>query len=301
MLSRLTYTLRETWASFKRNVTLTVAAIITSAVSLLIFGLTLLIQHGFDNLLVKWEGGIEMIVNVRAQASDEQRAVISAALDQQRGVIIESYTYCDVECSLADADRVLAGDPTSRELLDETNIPTQFKVIPNEGTEVDTLRALKVSYNDLPNVYSVELAEDQIDLIAKLKGFAGLYTTGLAIALMFAAVLLIWNTIRTAMYARRREIEVMKLVGATDWFIRIPFMLEGLIQGVIGGLVACAGLWFVNNRWTSGVQDFPEGSGLEALVVSDSFTLGRMVILLLIGMVAGAVGSGIAASRFLDV
>ena len=130
MLSRLTYTLRETWASFKRNVTLTVAAIITSAVSLLIFGLTLLIQHGFDNLLVKWEGGIEMIVNVHAQASDEQRDVIAAALDQQRGVIIQSYEYCDVECSLADADRVLAGDPTSRELLDETNIPTQFKVVP---------------------------------------------------------------------------------------------------------------------------------------------------------------------------
>ena len=62
MISRLMYTLRETWASFKRNVTLTVAAIITSAVSLLIFGLTLLIQHGFDNLLQRWEGGVEMIV-----------------------------------------------------------------------------------------------------------------------------------------------------------------------------------------------------------------------------------------------
>ena len=80
---------------------------------------------------------------------------------------------------------------------------------------------------------------------------------------MFAAVLLIWNTIRTAMYARRREIEVMKLVGATDWFIRIPFMLEGLIQGVIGGVVACAGLWFVNNRWTAGVAAFPDDSGFE--------------------------------------
>ena len=301
MLSRLTYTLRETWASFKRNVTLTVAAIITSAVSLLIFGLTLLIQHGFDNLLVKWEGGIEMIVNVRAQASDDQRAVIAAALDQQRGVIIQSYEYCDVECSLADADRVLAGDPTSRELLDETNIPTQFKVVPNEGTEVDTLRALKASYRDLPNVYSVELAEDQIDLIAKLKGFAGLYTTGLAIALMFAAVLLIWNTIRTAMYARRREIEVMKLVGATDWFIRIPFMLEGLIQGVIGGVVACLGLWFVNNRWTAGVAAFPDDSGFEAMVVAgDQITI-VMVIILGIGAVVGMIGSGIAASRFLDV
>ena len=70
MLSRLAYTLRETWASFQRNVTLTVAAIITAAVSLLIFGLTLLIQHGFDNLLSKWEGGVEMIVFVQAQATE---------------------------------------------------------------------------------------------------------------------------------------------------------------------------------------------------------------------------------------
>ncbi len=91
MLSRLTYTLRETWASFKRNVTLTVAAIITSAVSLLIFGLTLLIQHGFDNLLSTWEGGVEMIVFVHAQASDDGAQSSRTALDQQVGVIIESY------------------------------------------------------------------------------------------------------------------------------------------------------------------------------------------------------------------
>jgi cell division transport system permease protein len=301
MLSRLTYTLRETWASFQRNVTLTVAAIITSAVSLLIFGLTLLIQHGFDNLLTKWEGGIEMIVYVTAQASDEQRDVIASALDQQQGVVIQSYRYCDVECSLAEADRVLAGDPTSRELLDETTIPTQFKVVPNEGTEVDTLRALKASYAELPNVYSVELAEDQIDLIAKLKGFAGLYTTGLAIALMFAAVLLIWNTIRTAMFARRREIEVMKLVGATDWFIRVPFMLEGLIQGLIGAVVACGGLWFVNNRWTAGVATFPVDSGFSAMVVSGNRLSVVMLFILGIGALVGMIGSGIAASRFLDV
>jgi cell division transport system permease protein len=74
MLSRLAYTLRETWASFRRNMTLTVAAIITSAVSLLIFGLTLLMQRGFDNLLVQWEGDVEMIVYVNAGATDAQRA-----------------------------------------------------------------------------------------------------------------------------------------------------------------------------------------------------------------------------------
>ena len=301
MWSRLAYTFRETWASFKRNVTLTVAAIITSSVSLLIFGLTLLIQHGFDNLLSKWEGGVEMIVFVQAQATDEQRAVIEGALGQQEGVIVDSWRYCDVQCSLEEAQRLFAGDPATLELLTETNIPTQYKVVPTEATEIDTLRALKEEYRTLPNVYSVELAEDQLDLISKLQGFVGLYTTGLWISLMFAATLLIWNTIRTAMFARRREIEVMKLVGATDWFIRVPFMLEGLVQGLLGGLVACLGLGIINNRWRAGVAEFPADSGFAAMVVDGNFAFSRMIWLVVIGMLAGAIGAGIAASRFLDV
>jgi cell division transport system permease protein len=301
MWSRLTYTFRETGASFKRNVTLTVAAIITSAVSLLIFGLTLLIQHGFDNLLSKWEGGVEMIVFVQAQATDEQRAVIESALNQQEGVIIDSWRYCDVQCSLDEAQRLFAGDPATLELLTETNIPTQYKVVPTANTDIATLRALKEEYRTLPNVYSVELAEDQLDLISKLQGFVGLYTTGLWISLMFAATLLIWNTIRTAMFARRREIEVMKLVGATDWFIRIPFMLEGLIQGLIGSLTACVALWFINNRWTAGVAEFPQDSGFSALVVTGNYLQVVMLIIIGFGAVVGMIGSGIAASRFLDV
>lgn len=302
MWSRLTYTLRETWASFQRNITLTVAAIITSAVSLLIFGLTLLIQEGFDNLLSRWEGGVEMIVFVQAQASEEQRSVIEDALSAQEGSTIDTWTYCDVDCSLDDAQRLFAGDPATLELLTETNIPTQYRIVPTEGTDVLTLRALKETYEDgLPNVLSVTLAEDQLDLISRLQGFVGLYTTGLWISLMFAATLLIWNTIRTAMFARRREIEVMKLVGATDWFIRIPFMLEGLVQGLIGGISASGALWFVNNRWTAGVAEFPENSGFAALVVSGSYLNWVMLGVVAFGAVVGMIGSGIAASRFLDV
>jgi len=302
MLSRVSYTLRETWASFQRNITLTAAAIITAAVSLLIFGLTLLIQQGFDNLLSKWEGGVEMIVFVQAQATPEQRSVIEGALNQQQGVIIDSWRYCDVDCSLAEADRLFAGDPATLELLTATNIPTQYKVVPTEGTTVETLRQLKLDYQrGLPNVYSVELAEDQLDLISKLQGFVGLYTTGLWISLMLAATLLIWNTIRTAMFSRRREIEVMKLVGATDWFIRLPFMLEGLMQGLIGGITACGALWFINDRWTAGVSDFPQDSGFSALVVSDGYLSTVMLIIIVFGALVGTIGSGTAASRFLNV
>ena len=301
MLSRLTYTLRETWASFQRNVTLTAAAIITSAVSLLIFGLTLLIQHGFDNLLQRWEGGVEMLVFVVPQAEPETIDYVAGVLEQQQGTTIERYEYCDVACSLAEARVVLAGDPTTLNLLNENNIPTLYKVVPTEAVEVDVLRGLRDTYSALPQVETVVLAEDQIDLIAKLQGFVSTYTTGLWIALMFASGLLIWNTIRTAMFARRREIEVMKLVGATDWFIRIPFMLEGLIQGLLGGIVAVASLQFINWRWTQGVRDFPESSGMTALVVVDGYQWTVAIFILAFGALVGMIGSGIAASKFLDV
>ena len=120
MLSRITYTFRETWASFRRNTTLTVAAVITSAVSLLIFGLTLLMQRGFDNLLVAWEGDVEMIVYLNSGATEEQRGVIQNALDSQTQ-LIDDFSYCDTSCSLAEAQRLLAGDPGTLELLDETD------------------------------------------------------------------------------------------------------------------------------------------------------------------------------------
>lgn len=301
MLSRFAYTLRETFAGFKRNVTLTVAAIITASVSLLIFGLTLLIQHGFDNLLERWEGGVEMIIFVTPQTNADGVDFINATLTDGIGSTIESFTYCDIACSLADADVVLAGDPTTRELLDEANIPTLFKIVPSDSTEVDFLRGLKQTYQGLPGVLTVTLAEDQLDLISKLQGFVSTYTTGLWIALMSASGLLIWNTIRTAMFARRREIEVMKLVGATDWFIRLPFMLEGLIQGLLGGVAAVGALLFVNWRWTQGVQDFPDDSGMTALVVVDGYQWTVALIILVFGAAVGTIGSGLAASRFLDV
>ena len=90
------------------------------------------------------------------------------------------------------------------------------------------------------------------------------------------------------MFARRREIEVMKLVGATDWFIRLPFMLEGLIQGLVGAVIAVLALIGINCRWTSGVQDFPEQSGMTALVVVDGYQWTVALIILVFGRACSA-------------
>ena len=103
----------------------------------------------------------------------------------------------------------------------------------------------------------VRTPDQQVEVLSQLKGFFGVRTLIIAGGLLAASALLIWNTIRTAMFARRREIEVMKLVGATNWFIRLPFMLEGLLQGIVGGFLGGVFMLLINRDWTHGVRAFP--------------------------------------------
>ncbi|MFM1839895.1 MAG: cell division protein FtsX, partial [Actinomycetota bacterium] len=163
------------------------------------------------------------------------------------------------------------------------------------------VRSLSEQYRSLPGVEDVALAEDEFQVISTLSRFVRTVTLVMSLVLLVVAVGLIWNTIRTAMFARRREIEVMKLVGATNWFIRVPFMLEGLLQGLIGAVLSCGGLWALNSAWTGGVAGFKPGTGISSLVVPSGYLSAVMVVILLIGALAGAIGSAIAASRFLDV
>ena len=300
MIARISYAFRETWASFKRNVTLTMAAVITSAVSLLLVGSTFLIQRAFDNLLTRWKGDVELIVYVRSDADVNQIQVIEDALNSQPAIIdVSKLRYLDQAQSYAEAQKLFAGDPGTLRLLTPENIPSQFKVVPI-SQDSNLIRELGEQFRSLAGVREVAYAQDVFDVVARVSQFIRIATTAMSIVLLIVAVGLIWNTIRTAMFARRREIEVMKLVGATNWFIRIPFMLEGLMQGLIGGVLSCLGLWGLNTAWSNAVADFND-TELAALVVTDGYMRFVMFILLGIGAIAGAVGSGIAASRFLDV
>ena len=301
MFSRIGYAVRETWASFRRNLTLTAAAILTSAVSLLLVGTTFLIQRAFENLLVQWRGDVEMIVFVRSDASAEQITLIDSVLRASPTIIdVSKLTYLNKSESYEEAKRIFVGDPVTLSLLTPESIPTQFKVVPLSD-DPTLVRSLSDQYRTLPGVEAVALAEDEFQVISTLSNFIRIVTLVMSLVLLVVAVGLIWNTIRTAMFARRREIEVMKLVGATNWFIRIPFMLEGLLQGLLGGIVSCGGLWALNSAWSNGVAGFKPGTGISSLIVPSSYLTSVMLVLLGIGAVVGAVGSAIAATRFLDV
>jgi cell division transport system permease protein len=301
MIARIAYAFREMWASFRRNLTLTAAAILTSAIALLLVGTTLLIQRAFENLLVQWKGDVAMIVFVRSDATPEQIALIDESIRAAPTIIkVDKLEYLDKTQTYEEAKRIFVGDPVTLSLLTPENIPSEFKVVPITQDPA-LVRSLSEQYRSLPGVEDVALAEDEFEVISTLSKFVRTVTLVMSLVLLVVAVGLIWNTIRTAMFARRREIEVMKLVGATNWFIRVPFMLEGLLQGLIGAVVSCGGLWALNSAWTNGVAGFKPGTGISSLVVPSGYLSAVMFVILIIGALAGAIGSAIAASRFLDV
>ncbi len=178
-------------------------------------------------------------------------------------------------------------------------LPTSFRVDPktSDGQAIQNLT------ESLKGDAGVMRANSSIDAIRTVEKVT---TTGRTIAfitsigLLVAALLLILNAIRMAMFARRREIEVMKLVGATNWFIRVPFMLEGVVQGVLGSSLALIGVFFLDRL----LKDVGGGDAFNmftGMVASGTEVAGVMIAVVALGVVIGAAGSGWAVSRFLRV
>ena len=149
MISRLKYTFREMWASISRNKTLTAATVITSTISLLLFGLTLLIQRGFDNQLKLWTGGVEMVVYVKHDTDAAKVDVIRQELVRQT-TVVKSVEYCDETCAAKVAGTLFAGDQQSLDQL-LPKIPSFFKVKPVDQGSSDVLRSLRQSFAELPS------------------------------------------------------------------------------------------------------------------------------------------------------
>ena len=301
MISRLRYTLREMWASLSRNLTLTVAAVITSMVSLFLFGMTLLIQQAFDNQLSQWTGGVKMIVYVKNGArrrlqSRRSRRRCKAVRRSSRTSSIARST-----CSLSQAQKLFAADPESLKFLSEKNIPSYFSVEPVDKQSIQQLLSIRQSFVALPGVLRADFPSDQITVLGKLKSFFGVRTYVMSGVLLFASILLIWNTIRTAMFARRREIEVMKLVGATNWFIRLTVHARGPAAGPRRRRPRQRAVAARQCRLDAGVRKFPSNAGLGGFVVTDGYPIRVVIFMVLLGAFVGAVGSATAASRFLDV
>ncbi len=299
MLSRIGYVLRETGASLRRNLTLTLATLLTVLVALSLVGLSILIQRGMSNQLVRWEGGVEISIFMNPTASADQIDKVRRDLEENQ--FVRRSTYVDKAGAAEEVRQLFPRTPEILEAVTEADLPTSFRVVPT-STDQTLVSTLVARFQRAPGVMAVYSANEVIDFLRNVSSYLN-WALALAVVLGLGAVLLIWNTIRTAMFARRREIEVMKLVGATNWFIRWPFMLEGMILGFLGASLASAAMWGFNQLWKSRVIDEAARTNLflDQLQATPAQVNATVLILLVVGTVAGAVASAIAATRFLDV
>ena len=298
MISRITYALRETANNLRRNLTLTAASLITVVVSLTMVGMALLIRQAVDNALLRWKGGVEFIVFMKPDASQDQLDTVKRDLEDNPQV--KTVRFVDKHEAYSEFLKLFPDSPELTGSLQVADMPPSYRVVPRTD-DSNVVAGLGQQFEGKPGVFEVEYSKKALDWLRSISGFLGVGLIVAAIVLLGAAVLLIWNTIRTAIFARRREVEVMKLVGATNWFIRVPFMLEGLVQGVVGAIVACFGVWALNAFWKSRVIDHLELEQLKALVVSTGEIRFVFIVVLLVGAAAGAIGSAVAVTRYLQV
>jgi cell division transport system permease protein len=295
---KLDYVVRETGANLVRNFTITLASILTVAVSLFLVGASLMLRQGVENATARWQGGIEFVVFLNPDASQAQ--IDSVGTDLKESPEVERVTFIDQQGAYEEFKQLFADSPEMVDSVTPEILPPSYRVVP-VNKEIDVVQALGQQFEGKPGVRDVVYASETIRLVQDLSDRLTVGIFIVAAFLLGAAGLLILNTIRMAMYARRREIEVMKLVGATNWFIRVPFMVEGLVQGVIGALLAVLSLAAFKpffEQWLPNPEDFPLVSGFA---VGGSELSIIYLLLFAVGCLVGAVGAGVAVTRFLDV
>lgn len=292
------YIFRETWANLTRNLTLTMAAILTVTVSLAILGCTIIVQRGAGNMTREWDGGIQFMVYVDADATPEQIEALRRNLEENS--LVKRAPYVDKDETYEEFKRFFEGRPAMLDTVAPDQLPTKFKVEPVHKDDA-TVADLVSYYEKQPNVFAVRAALDVIKQMKSFTRFLNYAFAFVSVVLIGASVLLILNTVRTAMFARRREIEVMKLVGATNWFIRVPFMAEGLIQGLIGGLLAAGSVVAVRQLLERALHRTDRIAILQNFTVSNAELVLACSIVLGMAILLSVVSSAIATRRFLDV
>lgn len=304
MLTRLGYVLRELWYSLKRNPSLFVGTLITVAVSLTQLGFGLLILQSVEKATVRWQEDVEFIVFMNPDATTPQDAAVQDLLERNKPTEIRDWIYFDQAMAYQEFTELFEDSPQLIDNITLDVLPPSYRVQP-VNADPDVVAGLAEQFRSQPGVKRVILATEVLRQLEDLSERVTLVLYISAAVLLVAALLLVFNTIRTAIFARRREIEVMRLVGASNWYIRFPFLLEGVLQGTIGGLFSIPALLLFNNRFAN----FAGGSNPEeaAFNLLNAFVLdgsGVIMIGLLMGAIGatiGALSSMFAVSRYLDV
>ncbi len=297
---RLGFFLREALRALKRNAVPSFAAMATVLVTVLILGVFIPVVQATTGAANEVRSRVIADVYLKTGADDRDVARVRNLLETQVPYV-GRVEYLSKEQAYRDERK---RNPEAYDLLGANPLPDTFRVTPDRPDNISKLRNALTPVSPAGGRTPVDEAIDDVrnreedtNKILSVTRVVKLTMALLAALLVIASVLLIANTIRLSLYARRREVEVMKLVGATDWFIRWPFVIEGVLVGALGGIVAVLLLAVVKLA----VVD-PLAQEFELIAAPETMNFPLLVALLLGASVAvSAAGSGLSLRRFLRV
>jgi len=296
MLRNLRFALNSAWQSFWRNLAVSLAAVLSITLILVLAGVNLLVGHAFSQVL---DGLREKVSVISINVADD--TPLQNVYDFQQQLAADPRV---VSVKFITKDEALAqfkSDPQNGVLAEQIQGNPLDAKLEVKVARLDDVAAIDAMGRQWPGVDPTDPTNyqgDFVDRMLQLSSWLDLAGIGLLIMLLIVSVVIVMNTIRTAVYHRRKEIEVMKLVGATEWFVRGPFVLEGVMTGLIAAAIALSLLVI---SYQPAVDRFHADVGFIPLTYDPAFITSLARDLLLGGAMLGAVGSYIGVRRYVRI
>jgi cell division transport system permease protein len=304
-MGRVVFFLQEAMRALRRNGAPSLAAIVTTVVTVVLLGMLIPIFQTTQAKSEEVRGELNLQVALYADATKGEIASLRDELTALPHVsTVEFITKAE---ALEELKETLGADK-SRELtsqLHENPLPASFRIIPDDAANLSGIReAIIPTVNGerkpiAPIIQNIFSRQDAAEKIEQVTSALKIVLTVITALLILASLMLVGNTIRLSIYTRRREVEVMRLVGATRWFIRWPFMIEGVVVGFVGGAVAILILWLGKITIVDPLSD-----SFTFLAAQNNSTLtfpALVAILFAASVVVSTIGSGVTLRRFLKV
>ena len=298
MLQRVRYLLHDACTNLLRSGWGGLASVGTISVAFLIVGVFLLLAEHLQGLLATWKEQFQVTVFLEDGITADQFARLKRRIGNE--LAVGSFTYTSKEEALVTFRRDMKGQESLLEGLGENPLPASFQLRIHEAAQtVEGMRQLAAALGRLEGVEDVAYARDWFERLATAANVIRIVGLSVGTLLLAASVLIVSSTVRLAVHARAEEIDVMRLVGATNMYIRAPFVLEGMLQGALGAGLAL-GLLYAALRLV--YRQLPPAliaaAGSRFLTFLDPQTSAWIVMA---GALLGALGSLLSVSRFLRV
>jgi len=296
ILRNLKFALSSAWHSFSRNLAVSLAAVVSITLILILAGVNLLVGHALSQVLDGFRDKVsEISINVSDDTPLQNVSEFQAQLAGDSRVVSVRFVTKD------EALKEFTADPQNSILAQQIEgnpLDAKLEVRVRNLDDVGAIDRIARGWSGVDPTDPTNYQGDFVNRMLQLSEWLSIAGAGLLVVLLIVSVVIVMNTIRTAVYHRRKEIEVMKLVGATEWFVRGPFVIEGIMTGLIAASIALALLVI---GYEPIVTRFKSDIGFIPLSYDPAFISSLARDLLLAGAMLGALGSYIGVRRYVRI